>query len=178
MALTATATRGFERVRNLSLVPVNPNLYELTPNTAFVEGDMVVDSAGKIAKAAANATNVRGVMAARTRPPRTHPTNGPSAWSGTIRRMFSAARSPTSRTPPPPAEAPQRWPTPPSRLPRITIGTAPRSTSTTVPPRAPSALSLLTPTPAGRLPSSMPPMRPSARPPSTSCLVRPWRQAM
>ena len=64
MALTATATRGFERVRNLSLVPVNPNLYELTPNTAFVEGDMVVDSAGKIAKAAANATNVRGVMAA------------------------------------------------------------------------------------------------------------------
>lgn len=63
MTLAATkATIGFELVRNP--MHVNPVPYELTPNTAFVKGDMVVDSAGKIAAAAANATNVRGVMAA------------------------------------------------------------------------------------------------------------------
>jgi hypothetical protein len=40
-----------------------PLEFEMTPNTAFSRGDMVVLSAGKVAKAAANATNVLGVMA-------------------------------------------------------------------------------------------------------------------
>lgn len=63
MTLTATkATIGFEVVRNPK--HVNPVLYELTPNTEFLKGNAVVSTANLIANAAANATNVRGVMAA------------------------------------------------------------------------------------------------------------------
>ena len=64
MALVATkATQGFEFDRNLLGFPANPVPYELTPNTAFTKGDMVVLTSGKVAKAAAGATNVLGVMA-------------------------------------------------------------------------------------------------------------------
>ncbi len=64
MALTAKrTTHGFERVGNLANTGENPVALELTPNTAFTKGDMVVWSNGKIAKAAANATNIAGVMA-------------------------------------------------------------------------------------------------------------------
>lgn len=65
MALTANrTTEGFEVVGNLTLGETpNPVEYELTPNTAFSRGDMVVLTYGKVAKAAANATNVLGVMA-------------------------------------------------------------------------------------------------------------------
>ena len=71
MAYTTTArtTAGFEPIYNKSLGAVpNPVEYELTPNTAFSRGDMVVITNGKIAKAAANAgltyaTKVVGVMA-------------------------------------------------------------------------------------------------------------------
>lgn len=64
MALTATYTsRGFEPVGHLFGFNPNPRPYLLTPNTAFSKGDKVVLTAGKVAKAAANATNVLGVMA-------------------------------------------------------------------------------------------------------------------
>lgn len=64
MALTATrVTDGFELVGNLLALTDNGVDYELTPNTAFSKGDMVVLTYGKVAKAAANAANVLGVMA-------------------------------------------------------------------------------------------------------------------
>jgi len=64
MTLTASRTTdGFELVGNMMNVSDNGVEYELTPNTAFSRGDMVVLTAGKVAKAAANATNVLGVMA-------------------------------------------------------------------------------------------------------------------
>lgn len=64
MALTAKrVTKGFEPVRHLHNQPMVPVEYELTSGTAFNKGDMVVLSAGRVAKAAANATNVLGVMA-------------------------------------------------------------------------------------------------------------------
>lgn len=64
MTLTASRiTNGFELIRNLFGFHVAPNEYELTPNTAFTAGDAVVLTYGKVAKAAANATNVLGVMA-------------------------------------------------------------------------------------------------------------------
>ena len=63
MALTARTTNGFEYVNNkLNGIVDNAVSYELTPNTAFSAGDMVVLTAGKVAKAAANATNVLGVI--------------------------------------------------------------------------------------------------------------------
>lgn len=63
MALTANyTTRGFEFVRNLLGFPVTPVLYELTPNTAFSMGDMVILTNNRVAKAAAGATNVLGVI--------------------------------------------------------------------------------------------------------------------
>lgn len=62
MALTASkATMGFEVVRNPK--HVNPVPYELTPNTEFLNGNMVVSTNNLIANGAAGATNVRGVMA-------------------------------------------------------------------------------------------------------------------
>lgn len=64
MALTADrTTQGFELVGNLMYVTDPGTLWELTPGEAFVKGDMVVLSAGKVTKAAAGATNVLGVMA-------------------------------------------------------------------------------------------------------------------
>jgi len=64
MALTARTTNGFEYVNNkLNGIVDNAVKYELTPGVAFSEGDMVVLTTGKVAKAAANATNVLGVMA-------------------------------------------------------------------------------------------------------------------
>lgn len=64
MALTASrTTQGFEWVRNQMGFSANPHNYELTPGTAFSKGDVVVLTAGRVAKAAANATNVLGVMA-------------------------------------------------------------------------------------------------------------------
>lgn len=64
MALTATrTTQGFELVRNLLGFAPNAVPYELTPSEAFVTGDMVVLTNGKVTKAAAGATNVLGVMA-------------------------------------------------------------------------------------------------------------------
>ncbi len=64
MALTASRTTvGFERIGNRYNPAQNPHKYELTPNTAFNKGDMVVLTNGKVAKAAANAVNVLGVMA-------------------------------------------------------------------------------------------------------------------
>lgn len=65
MTLTATKTSaGFEPVFNLALGHIpNPIKFELTPNTAFSKGDAVVLTDGKVAKAAANAANVLGVMA-------------------------------------------------------------------------------------------------------------------
>ena len=64
MAHTANrTTKGFELIGNLLNVTDNGRNYELTPNTAFVKGDMVVLTKGKVAKAAANAVNVLGVMA-------------------------------------------------------------------------------------------------------------------
>lgn len=64
MALTASRTsNGFEPVRSLTNQPMVPNEYELTPNTAFTKGDMVVLTLNKVAKAAANATEVLGVIA-------------------------------------------------------------------------------------------------------------------
>jgi len=64
MAYTASrTTNGFELIGNLLNVTDNGREYELTPNTAFSKGDMVVLTDGKVAKAAANAANVLGVMA-------------------------------------------------------------------------------------------------------------------
>jgi hypothetical protein len=64
MPLTASRTTdGFELVGNLLGLSDNPVEWELTPGVAFSKGDMVVLSAGKVAKAAAGATNVLGVMA-------------------------------------------------------------------------------------------------------------------
>ena len=64
MAYTASrTTNGFELIGNLLNVTDNGREYELTPNIAFVKGDMVVLTNGKVAKAAANAANVLGVMA-------------------------------------------------------------------------------------------------------------------
>lgn len=64
MALTASrTTSGFELVGHLFGAYTNPVKYELTPNTAFSKGDAVVLINNKVAKAAANATNVLGVMA-------------------------------------------------------------------------------------------------------------------
>lgn len=54
---------GFELVGNMMNVADNGVEYELTPNTAFTKGDMVVLTYGKVAAAAANATNVLGVIA-------------------------------------------------------------------------------------------------------------------
>lgn len=56
---------GFEPIYNKALGAVpNPVKYELTPNTAFDRGDMVVLTAGKVAKAtAASVTGILGVMA-------------------------------------------------------------------------------------------------------------------
>lgn len=55
-------TNGFELVGNLMEVGEDPVMMELTPNTAFSAGDMVVLTYGKIAAAAAGATNVVGVI--------------------------------------------------------------------------------------------------------------------
>lgn len=64
MALVASrTTNGFEVVRHLFGFNPNPRQYELTPGVAFRKGDLVVLSAGKVAKASAGATNVLGVMA-------------------------------------------------------------------------------------------------------------------
>lgn len=64
MAYTAARTsQGFELIGNMFGPAPNPGRYELTPNTAFSKGDMVKLTNGKVAKAAANATGVLGVMA-------------------------------------------------------------------------------------------------------------------
>lgn len=64
MTLTASRTTdGFELVGNLLGISDQGVEYEMTPNTAFSRGDMVVLTAGKVAKAAAGAANVLGVMA-------------------------------------------------------------------------------------------------------------------
>jgi len=64
MTLAANRTTdGFELVGNMLNVSDNGVEYELTPNTAFTKGDMVVLTYGKVAAAAANATNVLGVIA-------------------------------------------------------------------------------------------------------------------
>jgi len=66
MALTASRTSvGFEPIYNKTLNSIpNPVAYELTPNTAFAQGDMVTLTAGKIAKAASGTVaNIVGVMA-------------------------------------------------------------------------------------------------------------------
>lgn len=65
MALTATRTTdGFEPFYHFLGRPIIARKYLLTPNTAFSKGDMVVLTANKVAKAAAGATKVLGVMAA------------------------------------------------------------------------------------------------------------------
>lgn len=64
MAYTAPRTsQGFELIGNMFGPAPNPNYYILTPNTAFKKGDMVCLTNGMVAKAAANATDVLGVMA-------------------------------------------------------------------------------------------------------------------
>lgn len=64
MAYTASRTsKGFERIGNKFNLAAQANEYEMTPSLALVEGDMVVLTNGKVAKAAANATNVLGVCA-------------------------------------------------------------------------------------------------------------------
>lgn len=64
MAYTAPrVSQGFELIGNMFGPAPNPNKYILTPNTAFNKGDMVVLTNGMVAKAAAGATNVLGVMA-------------------------------------------------------------------------------------------------------------------
>lgn len=64
MALTASyTTRGFEFVRNTMGLPAVAVAYEMTPGITINQGDMVVLTAGKVAKAAAGATNVLGVAA-------------------------------------------------------------------------------------------------------------------
>ncbi len=58
-------TVGFEIVYNKSAIGIpNPVPYELTPAEAFVKGDMVTISAGKLTKATSGTTsNIVGVMA-------------------------------------------------------------------------------------------------------------------
>lgn len=56
-------TDGFELIGNLFGPAPNPVPYELTPGVAFKKGDMVVKINGKVAKAAANYSNILGVMA-------------------------------------------------------------------------------------------------------------------
>lgn len=64
MAYTAKrTTQGFEYIGNLLHQEDAGMDFELTPNTAFTKGDMVVLTNGKVAAAAANATNVLGVIA-------------------------------------------------------------------------------------------------------------------
>ncbi len=64
MAFAASrTTQGFELVGNLMGVPDNGTEYEMTPSLAVVKGDMLVLTAGKVALAAAGATNVLGVAA-------------------------------------------------------------------------------------------------------------------
>jgi hypothetical protein len=64
MAYTAPRTsRGFEKIGAYFGPDTAPHLWPLTPNTDFKKGDMVVLTNGLVAKAAANATNVLGVMA-------------------------------------------------------------------------------------------------------------------
>lgn len=66
--MTLAASRisvGFEPIYNKTLNAIpNPVAYELTPATAFAQGDMVTITEGKLAKAAAGTVaNVVGVMA-------------------------------------------------------------------------------------------------------------------
>jgi len=64
MAYSASrTTQGFELVGNLAGVVDQGKLYEMTPSLALVKGDMVVLTNRKVAKAAANASNVLGVCA-------------------------------------------------------------------------------------------------------------------
>ena len=64
MAYTAKrTTQGFEYIGNLLHQEDAGMDFELTPNTDFKKGDMVVFTNRLVAKAAANATNVLGVMA-------------------------------------------------------------------------------------------------------------------
>ena len=64
MAYAASRTsHGFELVGNLMDVPDNGKEYEMTASLALKKGDMVVLTSGKVAKAAAAATNVLGVCA-------------------------------------------------------------------------------------------------------------------
>lgn len=65
MALVAErVTEGFEPIYNKMVGSAPPPVeYELTPNTAFSKGDLVVLTNGLVARAAAGATNVLGVMA-------------------------------------------------------------------------------------------------------------------
>lgn len=64
MTLAANRTTdGFELVGNIMKISDPGTEYELTPNTAFSRGDMVVLTDSKVAKAAANAVNVLGAMA-------------------------------------------------------------------------------------------------------------------
>ena len=66
MAHTASRTSiGFEPIYNKTVTTIpNPVAYELTPSTTFAKGDMVVLTAGKLARAASGSvTNIVGVMA-------------------------------------------------------------------------------------------------------------------
>jgi len=66
MAHTASRTSvGFEPIYNKTVTTIpNPVAYELTPNTAFSQGDMVVLTGAKVAKAAAGSVSgILGVMA-------------------------------------------------------------------------------------------------------------------
>ena len=56
-------TQGFELIGNLMQVVDNGSEWEITPSLALKQGDAVVLTAGKVAKAAAGATNILGVMA-------------------------------------------------------------------------------------------------------------------
>ena len=66
MAHTASRTSiGFEPIYNKTVTTIpNPVAYELTPSTTFAKGDMVVPTAGKLARAASGSLiNIVGVMA-------------------------------------------------------------------------------------------------------------------
>ena len=64
MAFSASrTTQGFELVGNLLGIPDNGTAYEMTPSLAVKKGDMLVLTNGKVALAAAKATNVLGVAA-------------------------------------------------------------------------------------------------------------------
>ena len=64
MAFSATkTTKGFELVGNKLGIPDNGTEYEMTPSLAVKEGDMLIQTAGKVALAAAGATEVLGVAA-------------------------------------------------------------------------------------------------------------------